>query len=131
MYSTRICHHSKKHFESKVDDLVRKYTMVTVPGEALRQVLQEQDESALLFQAIRRQIALIRCRSQAPEDDQVTMYDRALLVLTRYGEDPGDIGALELYMTEFLGIVPISPASQSKDILSQHIQLQDVLNRGS
>ncbi|PLB51087.1 hypothetical protein P170DRAFT_355635 [Aspergillus steynii IBT 23096] len=131
MSSTRICHHSKKHFESKVDDLVRKYTKISEPGEALRHILQNEDESTLLIQAVRRQIALIRCRSQAPEDDQITMYDKALLVLTRHGKDPGDIGALELYVTEFLGIVPISPASQSKNILSQHVELQAILNRGS
>lgn len=131
MYSTRVCHHSKRHFESKVDELVRKYTKVPESSQIIQHILKHDDESALIFQAIRRQVALIRCRSQAPEDDQITIYDRALLILTRYGEEPGDFGALELYMTEFLGIVPISPASQSKDILSRHAELQAVLNRGS
>ncbi|KAI9036378.1 uncharacterized protein KD926_002032 [Aspergillus affinis] len=129
MSSNRSCHHSKKHFESKVDELVRKYIKVSEPGPALRHILNNGDESALIFQAIRRQVALIRCRSQSPENDQITIYDRALLILTRYGEDPRDFGALEFYMTEFLGIVPIFPESQSKDILSQHAELQAIVNR--
>ncbi|KAK1142714.1 hypothetical protein N8T08_007345 [Aspergillus melleus] len=129
MSSNRICHHSKKHFESRVDELVRKYTQVSEPSPALKHILRDRDESALIIQAIRRQVALIRCRSQAPENDQITIYDRALLVLTRCGEDPRELGALELYMTEFLGIVPIFPESQSKDILSQHVELQAIVNR--
>ena len=120
------------HLERKVDDLVRKYTKIPEPRPVLRDVLHRPEQSSLLIDAVGRQVSLIRCRSQAFDDGQVTVYDRALLVLSKDGKDLVDTGALELYLTEFLGLVPICGAANVEDAVAKHVELQSGLNqRGS
>lgn len=118
--------------ERTVDDLVRKYytTNQQSTSDILREILGSPEQASLLFSAFRRQVSLIKCRSQAFEDGQITTYDRALLKLSKNGENLTDTGALELYLTEFLGIVPISPTSQSRAILAKQLDLESVLSRG-
>ncbi|KAE8131694.1 hypothetical protein BDV38DRAFT_12969 [Aspergillus pseudotamarii] len=119
--------------ERTVDELVRKYYTIDQQStnDILREILGSPEQASLLFNALRRQVSLIKCRSQAFEDGQITTYDRALLKLSRNGENLTDTGALELYLTEFLGIVPISPASQSRAILAKQLELENVLSRAS
>ena len=120
------------HLERKVDDLVRKYIKIPEPRPVLRDVLHRPEQSSLLIDAVGRQVSLIRCRSQAFDDGQVTVYDRALLVLSKDGKDLVGTGALELYLTEFLGLVPICGASNVEDAVAKHVELQSGLNqRGS
>lgn len=117
------------HLERKVDDLVRKYTKIAEPRPVLRDVLHRPEQSSLLIDALARQVALIRCRSQAFDDGQVTVYDRALLVLSKDGKNLVDTGALELYLTEFLGVVPICGAANVEDAVARHVELQRGLNK--
>ena len=119
--------------ERTVDELVQKYYRTNQPStnDILREILGSPEQASLLFSALRRQVSLIKCRSQSFEDGQITTYDRALLELSRNGENLTETGALELYLTEFLGIVPISPTSQSRAILAKQLELESVLNRGS
>ncbi|KAE8350070.1 hypothetical protein BDV28DRAFT_151282 [Aspergillus coremiiformis] len=121
----------RAHQERKADDLARKYYKIDRPNTnaILNDILGDPEQSSLLFSALRRQVSLIRCRSQTFEDGQVTTYDRALLKLSRNGENLADTGVLELYLTEYLGIVPISPVSQSKNILAKHLELESVLRK--
>ncbi|GAB1193789.1 hypothetical protein APSETT444_003018 [Aspergillus pseudonomiae] len=119
--------------ERTVDELVQKYYRTNQPStnDILREILGSPEQASLLFSALRRQVSLIKCRSQSFEDGQITTYDRALLELSRNGENLTETGALELYLTEFLGIVPISPTSQSRAILAKQLELESVLNRAS
>ncbi|PYI06748.1 hypothetical protein BO78DRAFT_429481 [Aspergillus sclerotiicarbonarius CBS 121057] len=121
--------HLPNPFQRKVDELVQKYDRITEPSPALREILRDPEGLASLVNAIRRQVSLVRCRSQDLEDAQITIYDHALLVLSNYGDDPRDTGALELYLTEFLGIVPISTVSQARKSISDHVTLRNVLTR--
>ncbi|KAE8375577.1 hypothetical protein BDV26DRAFT_294881 [Aspergillus bertholletiae] len=119
--------------ERTAEDLVRKYYRINRPNtnDILREILGSPEQASLLFSALRRQVSLIKCRSQSFEDGQITTYDRALLKLSRNGDNLTDTGALELYLTEFLGIVPISPTSQSRAILAKQLELESVLSRAS
>ncbi|EAW14430.1 uncharacterized protein ACLA_074670 [Aspergillus clavatus NRRL 1] len=120
--------HSKTaNQQKKVDELVHKYHRIRFPSPTLRDILKSPHKSDLLVSAVRRQCSLVRCRSQDLEDNQVTIYDKALLTLSRSGEDPAELCALELYLTEFLGIVPIVSAVHSKDIAAKHLVLHSVL----
>ncbi|KAB8233783.1 uncharacterized protein BDW43DRAFT_310792 [Aspergillus alliaceus] len=119
--------------EKRVDELVYKYYKISRPNtnDILRDILKSPEQSSLLFSALRRQVSLIKCRSQAFEDGQITTYDRALVKLSRDGENLTDTGALELYLTEYLGIVPMTPVCQGKDILARHLELESVLRKAS
>ncbi|KKK23211.1 hypothetical protein AOCH_001885 [Aspergillus ochraceoroseus] len=112
----------------RVDELVRQYQMVSYPSPVMQDILNNSMSYSLLVGALRRQVLLVKCRSQEFEANQVTIYDKALLILSKYGEEPMNVGALELYLTEFLGIVPIGAASDGKDMVSNHIELQKVLD---
>ncbi|KAL4909320.1 hypothetical protein BDW74DRAFT_174524 [Aspergillus multicolor] len=114
--------------QARVDDLVRKYRKANGPSAVMLEVFNDADTYSLLVGALRRQVALSKCRSQEFEDCQVTIYDRALLILSNYGESATDPGALKLYLTEFLGIVPIASISDGLDIVSKHVEVQNVLN---
>ncbi|KAL5355719.1 hypothetical protein BJX96DRAFT_170935 [Aspergillus floccosus] len=122
-------HDPKKPTNEKADDVVRRYYNIPRPSPVLQEILNDYDKASLLIDALQRQIALVKCRSQTLEDAQVTIYDKALLALTNNGEDPSDIGALELYLTEFLGIVPILPVAQGHELVSKHLELQSVLDK--
>ena len=117
------------HLDRKVDDLVRKYSKIPSPRPVLRDVLNRPEQSSLLLDAIARQVSLIRCRSQAFDDGQVTVYDRALLALSRDGRDLVHTGALELYLTEYLGLVPFCGAESVEDAVAKHVGLQRGLNQ--
>lgn len=126
-------HHRAKvisqNAQNRVDELVRKYSTPQAPSPVLLEMLNQPENYSILVGALRRQTALARCRSQEFEDCQVTVYDKALLALSNYGESPADLGALELYLTEFLGVVPISPVADGKEIAAKHVNLQNVLHR--
>ncbi|KAL5048140.1 hypothetical protein BDW71DRAFT_205684 [Aspergillus fruticulosus] len=115
--------------QKKVDDLVRRYRRPNNPSSVLLEILNDPDSYSIIVCALRRQTALSKCRSQEFEDCQVTIYDRALLILSNYGESATDPGALELYITEFLGVVPIAPVADGIEAVSRHIDLQNVLSK--
>ncbi|PYH90256.1 hypothetical protein BO71DRAFT_388027 [Aspergillus ellipticus CBS 707.79] len=109
-----------KSFQRKVDELVQKYDRISEPSPALRDFLRNPDELACLMNAVRRQVLLVQARSRDLEDAQITVYDGALLILSNHGDDPRDTGALELFLAEYLGLVPTFPASQVKQKIVHH-----------
>ncbi|KAL3478591.1 hypothetical protein BJX99DRAFT_256240 [Aspergillus californicus] len=115
--------------QKKVDDLVRKYQRPNDPSPVMLEILNNPDIYSILVAALRRHVSLVKCRSQDFEDCQVTVYDRALLNLSKQGDSATDPGALELYLMEFLGVVPIAPIEDGKDTVLKHIRLQDALER--
>lgn len=92
---------SSRH--KKVDELVRMYSGIKEPSAPLSDVLRQPERASSLIYALGRQILLIKSRSLAFDDGQITLYDRALLVLSLDGKDLADLGALELFATEYLG----------------------------
>ncbi|PKY05480.1 hypothetical protein P168DRAFT_340888 [Aspergillus campestris IBT 28561] len=126
-HSRRDHHH--QHQDRNLDDLIRRYTQTTQPSPVLADILRSSRESSLLVSALRRQVSLIKCRSPDPRDNQVTVYDRALMELSRSGDDPRHLGALELYLTEYLGIVPIAPFQQGRDVARECVDVEMTFGR--
>jgi hypothetical protein len=115
--------------QKKVDELVHKYFKIKCPSPVLRDILKSTEKSDLLVSAVRLQVSLARCRSQDFTDGQVTIYDKALLTLSRNGDEPAELSVLELYLTEYLGIVPIANTSHSLDIVTKRLGLHQALNK--
>lgn len=115
---------------NQTNALIHKYTQTHTPRPILRDLLRNPSQSDLLIDALNRQISLIKSRLQAFEDGQITIYDRALLVLSREGRDLGDVGALELFLTEYLGLGTFCGARGVGSVLGREGELRDVLRRG-
>ncbi|KAL5337725.1 hypothetical protein BJX70DRAFT_399360 [Aspergillus crustosus] len=114
---------------NRVDELIRKYRRPSNPSPIMLDIYNDPVTYSILIAALRRQISLTKCRSQEFGDCQITIYDRALLDLSNFGESVTDPGALELYLAEFLGIAPIAPIADSKEAVLKHVELQNVLDR--
>ncbi|GFF42191.1 hypothetical protein IFM46972_06786 [Aspergillus udagawae] len=115
--------------QKKVDELVHKYFKIKCPSPVLRNILKSTEKSGLLVSAVRLQVSLARCRSQDFNDGQVTIYDKALLTLSKNGDEPAELSVLELYLTEYLGIVPIANTSHSLDVATKCLGLHQALTK--
>lgn len=105
-------------------DLVSKYKDIKEPRPVLREILGKPETYRLLWEIIVHQLALIKSRSQAFEDSHITVYDKALLMLSKNGSDISNAGALELYIEEFMGISQKKHAQAIDEILEKHIALK-------
>ncbi|EAW19137.1 uncharacterized protein NFIA_090950 [Aspergillus fischeri NRRL 181] len=117
------------NLQKKVDELVHKYFKVKCPSPVLRDILRSTEKSDLLVSAVRLQVSLARCRSQDFNDGQVTIYDKALLTLSKNGDEPAELSVLELYLTEYLGIVPIANTSHSLNVATKRLGLHRALTK--
>ncbi|KAL2808992.1 major facilitator superfamily domain-containing protein [Aspergillus granulosus] len=113
--------------QSKVGELIRKYR--SADNSSLAMIFNNLDSYGVLINALRRQINLVKCRSHEFEDCQITVYDKALLILSNYGDCVTDPGVLGLYLTEFLGVVPIAPNSDGNEAVASHVELESILER--
>ncbi|GLA45185.1 hypothetical protein CBS147343_5697 [Aspergillus niger] len=122
--------HMPEPFQRKVDELVRKYDRIIEPNAVLHAILQDPESLNSLVNAIQRQASLVRHRSQNPEDGEITVFDNALMILSGNGHDTQDIGALELYLAEYLGICTFSPITHAKQGLHEYDMLQNTVTGG-
>lgn len=82
------------------------------------------------LQVFERQVQLIRNRSQAFEDGQVTVYDKVLLALTNNGTDLDHPSAIQYYCEEFLGLNIHGDPQHAYKALDQTLQVQSILKQG-
>ncbi|OAP62980.1 hypothetical protein AYL99_02207 [Fonsecaea erecta] len=94
------------HLTSSPDDevpvLVQEAQEVEALEPAFDSFLASHDDA--FFDVFDRQVDLIRSRSQAFEDGHVTVYDKALLVLTQNGNSLNNPAAIRFYCREYLNI---------------------------
>ncbi|RAK84101.1 hypothetical protein BO79DRAFT_276010 [Aspergillus costaricaensis CBS 115574] len=123
--------HTSEFFQRKVDELVRKYDRITEPNAVLQAILQDPESMRSLVDAIQRQASLVRHRSRNVEDAEITVFDNALMILSNGGHDTQDVGALELYLAEYLGVCTFSPIAHAKQALHDYDILQDTVTRAT
>lgn len=124
--------HSRRrldYLDDQIDDLVDKYKKVKDPHPVLYELLKSPEESSMLLEVLERHISLLKSRSQDLDDCQITVYDEALLILTKNGRDLSYTGALELYIKEFVGIKSKGTVEEMKLVLDKHIALKTLLHR--
>ncbi|KAJ9293266.1 hypothetical protein DTO271G3_7989 [Paecilomyces variotii] len=122
-------HYKHSHIENEVDEIVHDYGRISKPHPLLKEVLEKPDSYALLLEVIESQVSLIKSRSQAFEDGHITIYDKALLILTKNGKDIMDIGALELFLDEYVGIPAKGTAAKQQHVLDKHVALKSLLKK--
>lgn len=111
--------------EEQVVELVEKYRGV----KSLSPILPREQIPQFL-EVLERHMRLIKSRSQAFEDGHITIYDKALLSLTRNGSDLHNVGAFELYLDEVVGIGRGDSPAQMGKVLDKHIEVHSLLCQG-
>lgn len=112
----------------EVPVLVEQAEQVTQLSPTLSTFLSNHRKT--LVEAITRQIQLVQTRSQALEDGQVTVYDKALLVLTRDGRDPEYAPAIHFFCEQYLGVDGINGHAEMDRIVKQTSELPDLVEEG-
>ena len=79
--------------EAQVEKLTSKYKSIDA---AHPELLKKPEKFSNIWDVISRQLSLIKSRSQAFEDGEITVYDKALLVLSDNGNNAKNLGALNL-----------------------------------
>ncbi|OAX79909.1 hypothetical protein ACJ72_05765 [Emergomyces africanus] len=84
--------------------LAKKYINVNSVKPMLSEFVRNSDLFRLLYEVFEHHMALIKSRSQALRDGQITVYDKALLELTDKGTEPYNMGAIQLFLDEVIGM---------------------------
>ena len=83
--------------------LMAKTQQTTALSPGIAAYLANPDHKTLFLEIFSRNIQLLKSRSQSFEDGHITVYDKALLMLTRNGNDLESPAAIHFYCEEFLG----------------------------
>ncbi|KAK5103711.1 hypothetical protein LTS08_003129 [Lithohypha guttulata] len=114
--------------DQEVEELVRRAQKISQLDLCLEDVLS--NNRIEFFSSFRRQLELIKSRSQVFQDCHVTVYDKTLLVLTRNGNNMNNPSAVVFYCEEFLAIPmslsPIQKESLLKSSLVAPVALSEV-----
>ena len=113
--------------EEQVSVLVEKYAGTTVLNPIVLELLKTTEHFRLLYDVFEHYLALIKSRSQAFEDGHITVYDKALLRLSRNGNDVYNLGALELYLDEVVGVARGPRVEKLDNLLNKHVALKTLL----
>ena len=77
-----------------------------------------------------RQIDLINSRSQNLRDNEITVFDKALLVLTEHPDCQMTPAAVKFFCQEYLNLELLQPVSLVTHTLQQSVQLPEMLKQG-
>lgn len=125
-----LTHPLCSHPERQVERLASKYKRIDATHPMLQEILKKPEKFSSIWDVINRQLSLIKSRSQAFEDGEITVYDKALLVLSDNGNNVKNHGALNLYLEEFMGIAQDSESQKMNDAFNWHVALKGFLVKG-
>ncbi|CAI7581033.1 unnamed protein product [Penicillium manginii] len=98
----------------KVAELRAKYDGISEPSPVLTRVLDDDTKSAALYYLVNRQVQLICCHSSNWDDGEVTIYDIALARMYEKGLPLQNIGLLELFFAQYIGLGPCNSADEEE-----------------
>ncbi|KAK2731973.1 hypothetical protein FQN55_004301 [Onygenales sp. PD_40] len=91
--------------DDTVASLVQAYQRKTSLSPTVSEFLKDPGLFRLLYEVFEHHLAVIKSRPFPVHDGQVTVYDRALLMLTRRGDgEMYNFGALQLFLDEVMGM---------------------------
>lgn len=116
--------------QDEVDGLVRKYISTTTLTPAIVELAKTPGYMDLFNEVFAHHISLIKSRSQAVEDGHTTVYDKALLILTQNGKNLNQMGGIELFKDEILGIRNSENIEAIQAMLGKNLALRTILSSG-
>ncbi|KAI1950456.1 hypothetical protein LOZ57_002015 [Ophidiomyces ophidiicola] len=117
------------HLNKNLASIIREYAAVNAMRPDVAELAKLPEYLALLMGVFENHIALVTTRSQAFEDGQITLYDRALLILTSNGKNMHNLGAIELFLDEILGVKKNSNAEDVAQIIQKNIALRSIVSQ--
>ncbi|EER24528.1 hypothetical protein CPC735_058980 [Coccidioides posadasii C735 delta SOWgp] len=115
--------------QKELSSIVCKYTVVDSMRPDVAELVKSPDNLGLFRDVFGNYISMIKMRSQAFEDGKVTLYDKALLILTANGNNLHNLGAIELFLDEILGVKKDGRARDVEAILEKNIAVRSMLQR--
>ncbi|PGH11737.1 hypothetical protein AJ80_06998 [Polytolypa hystricis UAMH7299] len=113
--------------EDQVTAVVLRYSAIKELNPVITQFVRSHGPFHLLYEVFEHYLTLVQSRSQAFEDGHITVYDKALLVLTSNGSDLYNKGAITLYFDEIVGITLGSGVGDLENIAQKHLVLKELL----
>lgn len=113
---------------NEVPKLVEEAEKTPQLGPLLGQLFEKHRDCVL--KNVSHHVQLIRSRSQTLEDGQITIYDKALLILTRHGRDPEYPPAIHFFCQYYLGIDGLRGHAEMDEIVTQHADIPGLVEEG-
>ncbi|OJD14335.1 hypothetical protein AJ78_05300 [Emergomyces pasteurianus Ep9510] len=112
--------------------LAEKYISANSVKPILSEVfVKNSDLFRLLYEVFEHHLALVKSRSQALRDGQITVYDKALLELTGKGtEETYNMGAIQLFLDEVMGMKD-AEAAHLEALVVKHVAVKSLLVNAS
>lgn len=111
-------------------ELRGKYDSVKEPSTTLKRVLDNRLKSTALHYALNRQVQHICSRSCSWDDGEVTIYDKALVQMYEEGIPIQNIGLLELFLTEFMGLNLCHSVAEEEATVTAFLAAHAVVHSG-
>lgn len=111
----------------EVAALISRYAAVDTMRPDVSELAKSPKYLALFRDVLENHISMIKTRSQTISDGKITVYDKALLVLTTNGKNPLNLGAMELFLDEFLGVRRVAEITGFEKVLQKNIGLRSML----
>ncbi|PGH07010.1 hypothetical protein GX51_02050 [Blastomyces parvus] len=124
-------HHLAAHkADASLDDessaLAEKYLDANSVKPMLSEFVKNSDLFRLLYEVFEHHISLVRSRSQALGDGQITVYDKALIELTDKGAETYYMGAIQLFLDQVMGMEN-AEAADLEALVVKHVAVRSLL----
>lgn len=109
--------------------IVHRYESQSKLSPTLAAIFKNVSHRELFLEVFTHHLELLKTRSQAFGDAQVTVFDKALLTLTRHNnESPG---AFDLYLDEVVGVPQNGSFTSMESVLEKNVALKELLLKGT
>lgn len=88
--------------ESSVQEMVTKYSKIKTLHPVVSNICQSHRNQSVLRKSLQHDLSLIRGRSSRLEDHEISIAQKAYMLLMRRPEDR--LGGIELYVQEIIGL---------------------------
>ncbi|WEW57405.1 hypothetical protein PRK78_002872 [Emydomyces testavorans] len=84
--------------------IITKYMAIDSMRPDVAEIAKSPEYLDLFRDVLENHVSMIKKRPQNFEDGKITLYDKALLILTSNGKNLHNLGAIELFLDEILGV---------------------------
>ncbi|OJD21710.1 hypothetical protein ACJ73_06948 [Blastomyces percursus] len=123
-------HLTARKVNANLDDessaLAEKYLDAHSVKHMLSEFVKNSDFFRLLYEVFEHHMSLIRSRSQAWGDGQITIYDKALLELADKSAETCCMGAIQLFLDQVMGMEG-AEAADLEALVIKHVAVRSLL----
>ncbi|EEP75517.1 conserved hypothetical protein [Uncinocarpus reesii 1704] len=113
--------------QKELATIVCKYTAIDSMRADVAELAKSPEYLGLFQDVLVNHISMLKTRPQALEDGKITLYDKALLILTSNGKNLHNLGAIELFLDEILGVKQDREVETIEAIFEKNIALRSMV----